>query len=26
MWHRVRPVTSGIKKSIVGWMLGPVIR
>lgn len=26
MWHRVRPVTSGIKKSIVGWMLGPVIK
>ena len=26
MWHRVRPVTSGIKKSIVGWMLGPVTK
>jgi len=26
MWHRVRPVTSGVKKSIVGWMLGPVIK
>jgi len=26
MWHRVRPVTSGVKKSIVGWMLGPIIK
>ena len=26
MWHRVRPVTSGVRKSIVGWMLGPVIK
>lgn len=23
MWHRVRPVTKGIRKSIVGWTLGP---
>ena len=23
MWHRVRPVKSGIRKSIVGWVLGP---
>jgi len=23
MWHRVRPVKSGVKKSIVGWLLGP---
>ena len=22
MWHRVRPVKSGIRKSIVGWLLG----
>ena len=26
MWHRVRPVKSGIRKSIVGWLLGPAIR
>ena len=26
MWHRVRPVKSGIRKSIVGWLLGPVTR
>ena len=26
MWHRVRPVTSGVKKSIVGWMLGPMVK
>ena len=24
MWHRVRPVKSGVRKSIVGWLLGPV--
>ena len=24
MWHRVRPVKSGIRKSIVGWLLGPM--
>ena len=23
MWHRVRPVKSGVRKSIVGWVLGP---
>jgi|TARA_B100001758_G_C18088596_1_gene442089 PKHD-type hydroxylase len=22
-WHRVRPVTKGTRKSIVGWVLGP---
>lgn len=22
-WHRVRPVTKGTRKSIVGWILGP---
>ena len=22
MWHRVRPVKSGVRKSIVGWLLG----
>tara|TARA_R110001592_G_scaffold333237_1_gene616997 strand:- start:47 stop:634 length:588 start_codon:yes stop_codon:yes gene_type:complete len=22
-WHRVRPVTKGVRKSIVGWVLGP---
>lgn len=22
-WHRVRPVTSGVRKSLVGWVLGP---
>jgi len=26
MWHRVRPVKSGVRKSIVGWLLGPTIR
>ena len=26
MWHRVRPVTKGIRKSIVGWILGPNFR
>ena len=26
MWHRVRPVKSGVRKSIVGWLLGPVTR
>ncbi len=25
-WHRVRPVTSGIRKSLVGWVLGPPFR
>ena len=23
MWHRVRPVKSGVRKSVVGWVLGP---
>ena len=23
MWHRVRPIKSGVRKSIVGWVLGP---
>ena len=22
-WHRVRPVTDGVRKSMVGWVLGP---
>ena len=22
-WHRVRPVTSGVRKSIVAWFYGP---
>ena len=26
MWHRVRPVKSGIRESIVGWLLGPTIK
>jgi len=26
MWHRVRPVKSGVRKSIVGWLLGPAIK
>ena len=26
MWHRVRPVKEGIKKSIVGWVLGPPLK
>ena len=26
MWHRVRPVKSVVRKSIVGWLLGPVTR
>ena len=26
MWHRVRPVKSGTRKSIVGWLLGPKVR
>ena len=25
-WHRVRPVTNGVRKSIVGWVLGPKFR
>ena len=23
MWHRVRPITSGLRKSLVGWFFGP---
>jgi len=23
MWHRVRPIKSGVRKSVVGWVLGP---
>ena len=23
VWHRVKPVTSGIRKSLVGWVRGP---
>ena len=23
MWHRVRPVTSGVRKSLVLWIQGP---
>jgi len=26
VWHRVRPVTSGVRKSIVLWFLGPSFR
>ena len=26
MWHRVRPVKSGVRESIVGWLLGPAIK
>ena len=26
MWHRVRPVKSGIRKSLVGWLVGPQFR
>ena len=26
MWHRVRPVKSGTRKSIVGWLLGPKVK
>ena len=25
-WHRVRPVTKGVRKSLVGWVLGPKFR
>jgi PKHD-type hydroxylase len=25
-WHRVRPVKEGIKKSLVGWVLGPSLK
>ena len=25
-WHRVRPVSDGVRKSIVGWVLGPKMR
>ena len=26
MWHRVRPITSGLRKSLVGWVLGTKYR
>lgn len=26
LWHRVRPVTDGNRKSLVGWVLGPKFR
>ena len=26
LWHRVRPVTSGVRKSLVGWIMGPPFR
>ena len=26
MWHRVRPVTSGVRKSLVTWFRGPPLR
>ena len=26
VWHRVRPVTSGERKSLVGWFSGPAFR
>jgi PKHD-type hydroxylase len=26
MWHRVRPVTKGVRKSLVGWVLGKKFR
>ena len=25
-WHRVRPITKGVRKSLVGWVLGPMFR
>ena len=25
-WHRVRPVTNGVRKSLVGWVLGPMMK
>ena len=25
-WHRVRPITSGIRKSLVAWISGPPVR
>ena len=25
-WHRVRPVTKGVRKSLVGWVLGPKLK
>ena len=25
-WHRVRPVSKGIRKSLVGWVLGPKMK
>jgi len=26
LWHRVRPVTKGVRKSLVGWVRGPQFR
>lgn len=26
LWHRVRPVTRGVRRSLVGWVLGPRFR
>ena len=26
LWHRVRPVTSGVRTSLVGWIMGPPFR
>ena len=26
MWHRVRPITTGLRKSLVGWVLGTRFR
>jgi PKHD-type hydroxylase len=26
LWHRVRPITSGLRKSLVGWVLGTRFR
>tara|TARA_B100000900_G_C20221872_1_gene570193 strand:- start:62 stop:607 length:546 start_codon:yes stop_codon:yes gene_type:complete len=25
-WHRVRPITKGVRKSLVGWVVGPMFR
>lgn len=26
VWHRVRPVSQGVRRSLVGWVLGPKFR
>lgn len=26
LWHRVRPITKGVRKSLVGWVRGPQFR